>query len=156
MYRIPYARHKKSNFGEEVDLYAPYYSTLSYNDIGGYPWYNVTIDGTSLSCPIAAGVAATIMSDKYKTTKFTKDTLLKYLKDIAQKNIVDIAATPNYFLNNGKKEVYSKDNIYNGCGKKYNNRKCPNNLCCSADGRCGEKYEYCAKGCQAKFGNCNY
>ncbi|OUM66418.1 carbohydrate-binding module family 18 protein [Piromyces sp. E2] len=151
---IPYAREVGSNFGEEVDLYAPIYSTLSFIDYKGMEKTNIIKYGTSLSAPLVAGVAATIMSDKRSTTEFTKDTMLQYLKDIAQKNIVDRVATPNYFVNNGKKEVYSKDNTYNGCGKKYNNRKCPNNLCCSAEGRCGDDYEYCSKGCQVKFGYC--
>ncbi|OUM66417.1 carbohydrate-binding module family 18 protein [Piromyces sp. E2] len=151
---IPYTRHLESGYGEEVDLYAPYHTIMSYIDVDGNRQTDVTVSGTSLSCPIAAGVAATIMSDKYGTTRFTKDTLVKYLKSIAQKNVLGRVEVPNYFLNNGKKEVYSKNNIYNGCGEKYNYRRCPDNLCCSADGRCGEKYEYCAKGCQIEYGSC--
>ncbi|OUM66419.1 carbohydrate-binding module family 18 protein [Piromyces sp. E2] len=149
----PYERDVNSNFGKKVDLYAPYYVTISYIDIDGKRETNSVISGTSFSAPLSAGVAATIWSEN-STTKFTKDTMLEYLQKIAQKNIVTGAPKPNYFLNNGKKEAYSKDNTYNGCGKNYDNRKCPNNLCCSADGRCGEFFEHCFDGCQSEFGNC--
>ncbi|ORX83269.1 hypothetical protein BCR32DRAFT_308435 [Anaeromyces robustus] len=45
----------------------------------------------------------------------------------------------NVFLNNGKRVVYSKDNIYNRCGIHAGNKGCPSNQCCSIDGKYNNK-----------------
>ncbi|EHA46890.1 hypothetical protein MGG_08729 [Pyricularia oryzae 70-15] len=41
------------------------------------------------------------------------------------------------------------------CGPAGGNRRCPNNLCCSDYGYCGEKPDYCdVRWCQVQFGRC--
>ncbi|KAG4085444.1 hypothetical protein H8356DRAFT_152561 [Neocallimastix lanati (nom. inval.)] len=43
------------------------------------------------------------------------------------------------------------------CGEKFNNKKCPENQCCSYLGYCGRSKEYCdaSYGCQSEYGRCS-
>ncbi|ORX77037.1 glycoside hydrolase/deacetylase, partial [Anaeromyces robustus] len=40
------------------------------------------------------------------------------------------------------------------CGKDNGNTVCPDDLCCSQYGYCGESSEHCGTGCQSEFGQC--
>ncbi|CAG8489215.1 3409_t:CDS:2 [Diversispora eburnea] len=42
----------------------------------------------------------------------------------------------------------------NGCGPKHENKKCPDNACCSKDGFCGDDVSFCGVECQSEFGHC--
>jgi len=129
-----------SNYGRGVDIYAPYAGEYHgpYELFGTYDYleglaYMLGMDfenldmysdgkndncidaiytGTSVSTPIVAGVAATIMSDKPEI-EFTSKTMLQYLQNIGIKDIISgiPEGCPNLFINNGKNSVYSGDNF---------------------------------------------
>lgn len=152
-----YIRTKLSNFGKEVDIYAPYHSKVEYQDKYGENW-NETIQGTSFSTPIAAGIAATIMSEN-PNIKFNSKSMLLYLQKLGEKNVIANIPEeyPNIFINNGKRTVYSKNNTYHGCGIHAGNTKCGSDECCSIDGHCAPSTDDVCKssnGCQASFGTC--
>lgn len=42
------------------------------------------------------------------------------------------------------------------CGPENGNKVCPDNLCCSKYGYCGETEEHCIIECQSEFGKCGY
>jgi len=148
---FPYSRSIMSNYGSEVDLYAPFFFYLSYKNSTNDK-ISREIIGTSLSSPLTAGVVATFISDN-PDIKFTKESILELLQKLAHKNVIAKAPTPNYFLNNGKKSIYLNSHD-DRCGVNFGNKKCKNNLCCSADGYCGELYQHCFENCQQGFGIC--
>lgn len=41
------------------------------------------------------------------------------------------------------------------CGAKFENSKCPTNMCCSTSGYCGETIEHCLTMCDPKYGRCD-
>ncbi|OUM66698.1 carbohydrate-binding module family 18 protein [Piromyces sp. E2] len=152
-----YIKTRLSNFGKEVDLYAPYHARVEFQDQYGYDWTE-NIRGTSFSTPIAAGIAATIMSEN-PDVKFNSKSMLLYLQKISEKNVISgiLEDYPNYFVNNGKRTVYSKNNTYHGCGIHAGNSKCGSNECCSVDGHCAASTDDVCKtsnGCQTSFGTC--
>jgi len=151
-----YKISEDSNFGECVDIYAPYSVRVHYKDQNSKV-YAEEEHGTSFSAPIVAGVAATIMSDQNKTN-YNTQSMLEYLKKIGIKNAISGLSNDsnNLLINNGKHIVYSKDNVYYGCGVNSGNRKCGKNQCCSKYGYCGTTAEYCEAGCQSNFGHCTY
>ncbi|ORX38124.1 hypothetical protein BCR36DRAFT_375640 [Piromyces finnis] len=57
-----YRKAKNSNYGEFVNIYAPYYVKYDYCDINN-KCRTIVNRGTSFSAPIVAGVIATIMSE---------------------------------------------------------------------------------------------
>lgn len=132
-----------------------------------YEFSGVNIDygrGTSLSVPIVAGIAATIMSEQTEIN-FTSGLMRKTLINMSIKNIIDELNnnTPNNFINYGKKTVYSPIGIYRrSCGISYHNFKCLKNLCCTKDGDCIDPYNenndsnLCLinNGCLSEFGYC--
>ncbi|OUM60045.1 carbohydrate-binding module family 18 protein [Piromyces sp. E2] len=181
-----YKVHPKSNYGRGVDLYAPLYATFDsefYFDESYYKghfeptarYYNVTYSvkekdngyfvknftgtngGTSISSPIVAGIAATIMSE-HPGIKFNSTEMLKFLRNIGEKDILEGVpeGSPNIFVNNGKHLVYSSNKVYHGCGIHAGNKKCAHNKCCSANGYCTTDKEECktSNGCQKSFGMC--
>jgi len=150
-----YRKSKNSNYGECVDIYAPYTVRTYCNNNESVTTVEVQ-SGTSLSAPIVSGVAATIMSEQ-TNTKFNTESMLKYLKKIGIKNAIkDLTSdSNNLFINNGKHVVYSKDNVYYGCGVNAGNTKCGKNQCCSKYGYCGTTSDYCKAGCQSSFGKCS-
>ena len=155
-----------SNFGSCVDIFAPSDSIYpgvrnSYisKDYNGYIYNRGS--GTSSATPIVAGVIATIMSE-HPEIEYTTDSMRKTLIDMSLKDILEDVkpGTPNRFINNGKRVVFSPKKVYNGCGPSSGNKVCIDG-CCSADGQCidstNEKYtELCSlsRGCQSEFGEC--
>jgi len=150
-----YVKADYSNYGKAVDIYAPGFAYVEYKtadnkSMGGYE------GGTSMSSPIVAGVAATIMSEHPDTT-FTSETMLIYLSKLAEKNMIsDLTKNDNnLFINNGKHIVYSLNNSYfdGGCGLRSGNKVCDEG-CCTDEGFCSGNILYCRtdKGCQIKYG----
>ncbi|OUM59375.1 carbohydrate-binding module family 18 protein [Piromyces sp. E2] len=150
-------RAPNSNSGKLVDIHAPYDVTISYKCHNDTIIKDNRVSGTSFSSPIVAGVAAVIMSDN-KKIQFNSESMLKYLLNISQKNVIsDDGGSANNFINNGKHIVYSQNNIYYGCGIFSGNKHCGENECCSKDGFCDESgSDYCSidEGCQIEFGIC--
>jgi len=126
-----------SNYGNHVDIYAPFIyhyhddfinskTTASFFGIDSSKYEfveteygdlikdaDIIIAGTSMSSPIVAGVAATIMSEK-TDEKFTTKTMLEYLTKIGIKGVItDVPDDcPNVFINNGRKnDDINDDNI---------------------------------------------
>jgi len=149
-----YEVSKGSNYGRGVDIYAPYNAYLRFPTHSG-DLKETLVSGTSISSPLAAGVAATIMSE-FPDRKFDKDAMLSYLTKIGQRDIIDGVPddAENLFLNNGKRVVYSSNGKYEGCGVLAGNQKCKEGLCCSEDGFCGTGSKFCGVGCQPKYGLC--
>ncbi|ORX83268.1 subtilisin-like protein [Anaeromyces robustus] len=136
-----YTIDKNSNYGEGVDIYAPFHVKLAYEDVDGNRYEEEIYGGTSYATPLVSGVVATILSEN-PDEKFTTESMLQHLRDMGEKNCIkgmEKDDPSNVFLNNGKRVVYSKDNIYNGCGIHAGNKGCPSNQCCSIDGKCSKK-----------------
>jgi len=162
-----YQRASYSNYGACIDVYAPG-QTLYPIFNGKYKLfgnkYNVA-SGTSLSSPLTAGVIATLMSERPEI-KYTYKSMRQLLIDLSVKDVIrglQSEDTPNRFLNNGKKIVYSPANVYEGCGASSGYSKCPEGSCCTSTNQCFEigKYEYnildqclVERGCQPEFGTC--
>jgi len=160
-----YIRAAYSNYGSCVDIYA-LGQTLYPLDTGIYEIngnrYNSTY-GTSLSSPLAAGVIATLMSE-HPEVEYTLESMKQLLIDLSIKDIIagiQSDDTPNRFINNGKKIVYSPVSVYEGCGASSAYSKCPEGSCCSSTNQCFEfgKYDIIdqclvEKGCQAEYGTC--
>jgi len=126
-----------SNFGSHVDIYAPFLyhyrgdllttpitaAYLSYDEseykieksIYGNVAKNVDAiaPGTSMATPLVSGVVATIMGELYPEKKFTTATMLEYLKQLGEKDIINDVPNgcPNVFINNGKKMVFDAADI---------------------------------------------
>lgn len=140
-----YKKFLYSNYGKEVDIYAPFFVRVAFLD-SFYNYMDGIDGGTSYSSPLVAGVAATIMSDN-PTIEFNTRKMREYLIKLGEKGIVSKLdpVFPNVFVNNGKHIVYSDDNLYNGCGVYAGNSKCPKNQCCTADSQCTEDTTICLK-----------
>jgi len=141
---ITYKLGEWSDYGRDVDIYAPGFFYAEYQNINSE---NVDVynHGTSFATPIVSGVIATIMSE-HPHIKFTPKTMLDYLKKTGLKNIVSGVPEgyPNVFINNGKQLVYSSDNKYHGCGIQAGNQQCPRHQCCSSEGKCTKDKKVCA------------
>lgn len=66
--------------------------------------------GNSFASPIVVGVAATLMSE-FPEKKFNYQTILDYLREIGEKDIIHGLPEeyPSLFINNGKKIIYDAD-----------------------------------------------
>jgi len=107
-----YRRIYFSNYGEKVDLYAPGCGIIE-EQRSNLSYYFSMFCGTSISSPITAGVIATIMSE-YSHIQYNTLTMLEYLRDLGQKDIIEgIPEGPNIFLNNGKYSVYNNNSVKN-------------------------------------------
>ncbi|OUM65181.1 carbohydrate-binding module family 18 protein [Piromyces sp. E2] len=153
---VTYEVDKDSNYGYGVDIYAPFNVFVKYQSHDTSKNKEEIARGTSFSSPIAAGIAATILSD-HPDIEFNKTSMLNYLYKIGQKGIIRglPEGVPNVLINNGKHIVYSKNDKYYGCGILAGNQKCSNNQCCSKNGYCGTDSEFCSHGCQSEFGVCH-
>jgi len=105
---LDYTRTPFSNYGECVDIHAP--ESAMYASMKSDLRFQFSI-GTSVSAPIVAGVAATILSE-YSEVEFDYKLMKEYLIDMSLKDVLKNMKpdTPNRFLNNGKKIVYYKCN----------------------------------------------
>jgi len=147
-----YRKASYSNTGKCVFIHAP--GEVIYPPVDS-PQYNyngmryMQGDGTSCATPLVAGVAATIMSE-YPEIKFNTRIMKDYLKDFSFEGIIKgvNGTTPNRFLNNGKRTVFSPLNEYNGCGESSGRKMCSSG-CCTKDSECVEPS-------QDKNGLCEY
>ncbi|OUM66081.1 hypothetical protein PIROE2DRAFT_6793 [Piromyces sp. E2] len=114
-----YIKANESNYGKNVDIYAPYYITASIFD-GKYA-HNIESRGTSFASPLTAGVIATIMSEN-SNTEYDKDSILVHLRKDAIPFYLNDEL--QYIVNNGKHIVYSSNDKYNGCGISAGNKSC--------------------------------
>jgi len=147
---IVYRRASYSSYGECTDFFAP----------GKLRLYGQFIEGTSFSTPIAAGVAATIMSEN-SNTKYNYESMKKKLIELSLKNVIQGVDknTPNRLLNNGKHLIYGHPRCDHSSGKYHCQDKS-----CTMYGVCVDVYdawytnaqEKCLieKGCQANYGKC--
>jgi len=149
-----YRKWPDSNYGKEVNIYAPVEVNLSYLDSNNKS-VSKTVSGTSYSTALVSGVISLFLSEGIKLETMTFQNKLSI---IGIPNIISglPSGSNNLFLNNGKRTVYSKDNRYNteGCGPNVGNKKCPAGSCCSQYGYCGTSNDHCKVGCQSKFGTC--
>eukprot|EP00833_Pecoramyces_ruminatium_P005311 jgi/Orpsp1_1/1179343/evm.model.c7180000068948.1 len=154
-----------SNFGDCVDIFAP--GEVKYPYVNGESSSDSSIAvGTSCAAPLVAGVAASIMSE-HPDIQYDNELMRKTLIEMSIKNaIYDFkysasSDTPNRFLNNGKKSIYSPDNENIRCGilKDNLNVTCSEG-CCSKNGKCvsykNDRNNECfiENGCQSEFGSC--
>lgn len=53
-----------------------------------------------------------------------------------------------------KKVKGGMQQVADQCGADAGGKVCPNDLCCSRWGWCGNTAEFCGDGCQLLYGNC--
>jgi len=128
-----YNRHISSNYGNNVNIYAPYRAIFEYVQSSDYKYVKINENGTSYSSPIVAGLIAQLISQNPNKI-YNKDDALKELLNNSKENYFYYTDKYNKYhkaiiANNGKHIVYSPDNIYYGCGILAGNRSCdyPNN-----------------------------
>ncbi|KAG4092904.1 subtilisin-like protein [Neocallimastix lanati (nom. inval.)] len=141
-----YFKTYNSNYGDCVDIFA------NFTDGSGESF--IETGGTSCSAPIVVGIAALIMSEF--PDNYTTETMKEKLLQLSFKDTINNLGysktfnTPNYFVNNGKRSIYSPDDtnvvVKDGC--------------CSKEGECisfeNDPWEKCLieNGCQSEFGYC--
>jgi len=104
-----YIRADFSNYGEKVNIYGPGYAKVEYQ--GTRSSMEFVYPGTSLTTPLIAGIAATIMSE-HPEIQFNTDSMLSYLTLNGHRDILgNIPEGPNIFINNGRKSVYIKNTL---------------------------------------------
>jgi len=122
-----YRRAYYSNYGEQVNIYAPGTVNVLYDNefsMNGNSDYYTWVDGTSYAAPIVAGVVATIMGEN-PDMKFTSKKMLNYLVETGIKGIVqDIPIGQSVFINNGKVKKYGYSDKYRLCGQRAENKIC--------------------------------
>ncbi|ORX78493.1 hypothetical protein BCR32DRAFT_270056 [Anaeromyces robustus] len=167
---VGYTKEEFSNYGDCVDIFAPgdvVMASFYYGTIDSKEEYSIHESGTSFSSPIAAGVAASIMSENPEY-EFDNESMRKVLIGLANKgSIKGLKAdsnTPRRFINNGKNKIItssSLDNDENKCGINSSGKKiiCDEG-CCSKEGKCisifSDQVEKCLieNGCQSDYGFC--
>ncbi|ORX78904.1 hypothetical protein BCR32DRAFT_301338 [Anaeromyces robustus] len=158
IYGDGYYRADNSNYGDCIDIFAPY-NVITADPENGFKASKKS-SGTSYSSPLIAGVAASIMSEhpeiKYDN-QLMRETLIEMSIKDAIHNIGS-SDTPNRFINNGKRSIYTPTEKTLQCGSKVN-QKCSNG-CCGKDGYChsytNTPLEVCLteNGCQSNSGFC--
>jgi len=157
-----YSRASQSNYGECIDIYAPF--TLRVTDSDD----NVIMsdDGTSFSSPMVAGLAATLMSE-FSDIDFNADRMLKKLNEISLKDEIKgiRSGYPNLLANNGKNFNYYSprcDDVKSS--SVYYNDDTYKNKCCSKKNgyyidpvsENSKLDQFCVteNGCLSEFGYC--
>ncbi len=113
-----YRQAAYSNYGKNVNIYAPGAVKTNYYDIDGKE-HEVYVEGTSFSSPIVAGIAATLLSE----FPDDKNSMLVRLQNKGTHNIIKgiEKGHPNVLANIGKHITYSQYDKYNSCGNPKNN-----------------------------------
>jgi len=147
--------HQKSNYGKGVDIYAPITVQFPVGDT------SVAVTGTSISAAYVTGVSALVIGEF--SGSYNSTSMLTKLKSLAT-GIMTFPANSNsnnYFLNNGKRIVYSLSGTYknSGCGLVAGNISCGSNKCCTSSHKCVAKSTTDAQckasnGCQSSYGYC--
>ncbi|ORX80881.1 hypothetical protein BCR32DRAFT_268641 [Anaeromyces robustus] len=153
---VMYERANYSSYGECVAFFAP--GTIR---VTKYPSDDIiyTESGTSFASPIAAGIAATIMSENSDTI-FNYELMKQKLIDLSLKDVINglDENTPNRLINNGNH--FNKK--ITRCDDPSGKYQC-NNQCCSRYGVCVDgKIKYSIQGklclyendCKPNFGQC--
>jgi subtilisin family serine protease len=147
-----------SNYGDCLSIFAPGYVTAAYPSYNKSSKLQAYASGTSFSTPIVAGIAACLISEHPEIT-FNNFIMKEMLLDLSVKGILGkskLHNSPNIFVNNGKKTVYSANNKYNGCGIFSGKKSCPEKKCCSfSTGYCRDDNNVCGIDCFSEFGSCN-
>jgi len=156
-----YFKAHNSNYGDCVDIFAPIEVT-SAGPTNGSTESFIESGGTSCSAPIVVGIAALIMSEF--PGNYTNESMKEKLQQLSFKDAINNLGysktfnTPNYFVNNGKRSIYSPDDTNVKCGEGVN-ASCSSG-CCSKEGECisfeNDPWEKCLieNGCQSEFGYC--
>jgi len=119
--KVYYRKEEFSNYGQYVDLYAPYAAEIEYINKEKKN-VKAVVEGTSFAAPIVSGLAATIISE-HDDIKFDHDTMLNYLREHGQKGIISGIPHDEYnteydetsengenvFVNNGKHIIFPKN-----------------------------------------------
>jgi len=131
-----YKKANDCNYGDNIDIYAPYDMDLLIQQSNGQE-VEISVEGTSFSSPLVVGVAATLISE-HPEMEFNTSKMLNYLTDLGLKDVIKgiSKGKGNVFVNNGKHIVYSSDDVYYGCGVLSGNRGCSSNEICSDEGFC--------------------
>eukprot|EP00833_Pecoramyces_ruminatium_P002586 jgi/Orpsp1_1/1176618/evm.model.c7180000058340.1 len=163
IYDNGYKKEFYSNFGKCVDVFVPVNVKIADASNGDYMDYG----GTSSATPIVAGMAALIMAE-HPEIKYDQESMRQALIDMSLKDAffdlkyTDSGDTPNRFVNNGKKSVYSPSDSNIECGISadgVNHGKCSDG-CCSKEGKCvkfeNNPWDVCLieNGCQSDYGLC--
>jgi len=143
-----YKKADHSNYGANVDIFAPFFVQTQYIDNEDKVIGNQS-PGTSFSSPMTAGLIATIISEN-PNIRFNRDSMLNYLLKNAVPFEVDNKVC--YFINNGKHIVYSANNKYNSCGIFAGNTPCKD--VCNDGSVC--KLQKIKNNCDATYGSLTY
>eukprot|EP00833_Pecoramyces_ruminatium_P008799 jgi/Orpsp1_1/1182831/evm.model.c7180000082832.1 len=164
-----YRKANYSNYGKCVDIFAPG-NVLVADPSTGKNAYKET-GGTSSSTPVVAGIAALLLAENTEKPKngityqeFMRNKLIEMSiqNAITDLNYVGSQDTPNYFVNNGKKSIYSPMDINIECGISSDGKEhgfCAAG-CCSKEGKCvkfqNNPWDVCLieNGCQNEYGRC--
>jgi len=151
-----YKKASYSNFGKCVNIFAP--GTIKYTN--SKTKKQIIESGTSISSPIAVGMAATLMSEN-PDIKYNYETMKEKLIELSLKDVIEELDqdTPNLLLNNGKKSLINIPRCDDPSGKYHCNEKC-----CTKNGTCDEPSMdpndyfslcYVENGCLDEFGYCS-
>jgi len=175
-----YTLHNNTNYGENVNFYAPY--VVNAKIMKGNQVEVLKKSGTSFSTPLVSGLIATIMSEN-PDIKYTTESIVHQLKKHGKLETFKYKDYTFILANNGKHIIYSGDDIYHGCGIHAGNISCSSNEptlttststttttkrtltttiskkvipTSTVSGRCGPKYGACPRSneCCSQYGYC--
>ena len=116
-----YVKAYYSNYGKDVNIYAPGFVRVEYNTgLNETTYEEHFVSGTSFSAPIVAGVIATYMSENPDVKHIKKD-VFRYLSMVGLKNFIKGIDEnhPNLFVNNGRDLLTEEYGKYNRCGNPH-------------------------------------